>query len=682
MLQPGEARLTATVAAAVGASRDDAVCPAAGDRDRAGLGALAQTARHARLSRNPGRAYAGAFRHLNARLLASTITCGRTISLPPLVTTTGAVAAGQDNDPPPRRACGPPWAGCASSSTSGLAGPAAQATPSATGDTRATLLTRATVNGRTLVLTYDEALDGASVPAPGNFVVTAAGSTVNVNLVSVAGSAVTLTLATAVQAGQTVTLDYTPRANPIQDTAGNDAAPLSGQTVTNNTGGGPGGPGPQTGGGGSTGGLANDSDPDGDPLTVVEVSAPAHGTTVLATTGTVEYTPEPDYHGSDRFTYVADDGSGLTAESTVDVTVLPVNDPPAAVDDAAETAEDTPATIAVLENDSDADGDTLTVAEVSAPEHGAARLTAAGTVEYTPEPDYHGSDRFTYVVGDGTGLTAQAAVAVTVLPVNDPPQALGVIPDQTLEAGDGPASLDLSPYFNDRDGDPLSYTAVAAASAVALNLAGAALTLTVAHPGAATVTVTAEDPGGLTATQAFLVTTTDRQARGVVEDTLAAMGRGHLASARATLGRRVEATGREESRVTVAGLQVPLGKGGAAGAGRAVAERWVTGVAGGMPLPSAGWNGMGAGVAPGAFGSAGAVGSPGGGARRRRLARRVRLVAARRRRADRLSAGARPRAGRQRLGAGAALDGDLYMLMSVLPTRTLPLAVSIVSPLV
>ena len=93
-----------------------------------------------------------------------------------------------------------------------------------TGDTRPPLLTQATVDGRTLVLTYDEALDGASVPAPGNFVVTAAGSTVNVHPVSVAGSTVTLTLATAVQAGQTVTLDYTPGANPTQDAAGNDAA--------------------------------------------------------------------------------------------------------------------------------------------------------------------------------------------------------------------------------------------------------------------------------------------------------------------------------------------------------------------------------------------------------------------------------------------------------------------------
>ena len=96
------------------------------------------------------------------------------------------------------------------------------------------LLTRATVNGTTLVLTYNETLDGASTPTPADFVVTAAGSTTTVNRVSVGGSAVTLTLATAVQADQAVTLDYTPGANPTQDEAGNDAAPLSGQAVTNN----------------------------------------------------------------------------------------------------------------------------------------------------------------------------------------------------------------------------------------------------------------------------------------------------------------------------------------------------------------------------------------------------------------------------------------------------------------
>ena len=355
--------------------------------------------------------------------------------------------------------------------------------------------------------------------------------------------------------------------------------------------------------------LANDSDPNGDTLTVVEVSAPAHGTAVVAAAGTVAYTPEPDFHGTDRFTYVVGDGSGLTARAAVEVTVRPVNDPPVAVDDAAETPEDTPVTIAVLRNDSDGDGDALALVEASAPAHGSARLTDAGAVEYTPEPDFHGTDRFTYVVGDGSGLTAQAAVDVTVRPVNDPPLATGVIPDQRVEVGDGPAVLDLIPFFADRDGDALGYTVVVSDQAVAVRLTGAMLTLTATRLGTATVTVTAQDPGGLTATQAFLVTTTDHQARGVVEDTLAALGRGHLASARATLGRRVETTGQEASQVTVAGLHVPLGT-GAAAAGWAVAERWITGLAGGMPLPSGGRTGMAAAPGAAAVGAPGALGAP------------------------------------------------------------------------
>ena len=102
-------------------------------------------------------------------------------------------------------------------------------------DTRAPVLTGPTVNGTALVLAYDETLDGASVPAAGAFAVTAAGSTVTVNGVSVGGSAVTLTLASAVRANQTVALDYTPGTNPIRDGAGNDAAALSGRSVTNYT---------------------------------------------------------------------------------------------------------------------------------------------------------------------------------------------------------------------------------------------------------------------------------------------------------------------------------------------------------------------------------------------------------------------------------------------------------------
>ena len=349
--------------------------------------------------------------------------------------------------------------------------------------------------------------------------------------------------------------------------------------------------------------LDNDDPGENGPLSVAEVSAPAHGSASVTAGGGVLYTPDADYHGPDRFTYVAEDGAGARVEAAVAVTVLPVNDPPQPVDDAAETPEDAPVTIAVLENDRDGDGDPLVVLEVSAPAHGSALVTAGGGgVLYTPEPNYHGPDRFSYTIGDGTGLTAGAAVAVTVLPVNDPPVAVGTIPDQALEAGDGSGDLDVAPFFSDLDGDPLSYAAAVSGPAVAAGVSGSILTLTVARPGAATVTVTAEDPGGAMATQVFRVTTTDRRPRAVLEDALAAIGRGHLASARATLGRRMEATGAEETRITLAGRAVPLGVGEAvplgvgeaAALGRAEVERWLAGMTG--ATGGRGWTGPGTGA--------------------------------------------------------------------------------------
>ena len=98
---------------------------------------------------------------------------------------------------------------------------------------------RATVNGTTVVLTYNKPLDGASTPSSTAFVLRVAGDPVSINEVSVDGSEVTLTLASPVQAGQTVSLDYTqPMSNPIQDGSGNKAQSftrwylVTGSTIT------------------------------------------------------------------------------------------------------------------------------------------------------------------------------------------------------------------------------------------------------------------------------------------------------------------------------------------------------------------------------------------------------------------------------------------------------------------
>src|SRR5205085_1996159 len=107
--------------------------------------------------------------------------------------------------------------------------------------------------------------------------------------------------------------------------------------------------------------LGNDTDVDGDPLTAMVVTQPAHGAETANADGTVTYTPAANYNGTDSFSYTVGDGHRASATATVSVSVTAVNDAPVAVNDTATTAEDTAVSIAVLGNDSDLDGDTLTV---------------------------------------------------------------------------------------------------------------------------------------------------------------------------------------------------------------------------------------------------------------------------------------------------------------------------------
>ncbi len=94
-------------------------------------------------------------------------------------------------------------------------------------------LTRAVASGTKLTLYYDETLDTGSVPARGAYTVRAGTAAQTVSGVAVSASAVTLTLSASVAASAAVTVDYTAGTNPVQDTAGNDAANLSGESVTN-----------------------------------------------------------------------------------------------------------------------------------------------------------------------------------------------------------------------------------------------------------------------------------------------------------------------------------------------------------------------------------------------------------------------------------------------------------------
>ncbi|KIN69800.1 putative hemagglutinin/hemolysin-related protein [Sulfitobacter donghicola DSW-25 = KCTC 12864 = JCM 14565] len=199
--------------------------------------------------------------------------------------------------------------------------------------------------------------------------------------------------------------------------------------------------------------LDNDSDPDGDPLTVTEATSP-DGTVVINDDGTIEFTPNPDFAGEAVIDYTITDGNGGFDDSRVFVTVNPLQDPPVAENDTAATDEDTPVTISVLDNDSDPDGDPLTVTEATSPD-GTVTINDDGTIEFTPNPDFNGDAVIEYTITDGNGGFDTAEVTVSVGEVSDPP----VAEDDTAETDeDTPVTISVLDNDSDPDSDPLTVT--------------------------------------------------------------------------------------------------------------------------------------------------------------------------------------------------------------------------------
>src|SRR5680860_1879428 len=128
----------------------------------------------------------------------------------------------------------------------------------------------------------------------------------------------------------------------------------------------------------------NDTDPDGDELTITGVDNAVNGEVVLNENGTVTFTPTENFNGEASLEYTISDGNGGTDSATVTVNVNPVNDAPVANDDIVSTNEDTSITLGnadiVDPNDTDADGDDLTIIAVSNPVNGTIVLNDNGTV--------------------------------------------------------------------------------------------------------------------------------------------------------------------------------------------------------------------------------------------------------------------------------------------------------------
>ncbi|MBM5091800.1 tandem-95 repeat protein, partial [Vibrio parahaemolyticus] len=162
--------------------------------------------------------------------------------------------------------------------------------------------------------------------------------------------------------------------------------------------------------------LGNDTFESTDKVVSLDAeNGPKNGTVIVNNDGTVTYTPDDNYVGEDTFTYIVTSG-GVSESTTVSVDVTPVNDAPVAKDDIATTQEDTPVTIDVLPNDTDIDGDKLSIQSATVPEAQGKVEIVDGKLVFTPAENFNGHAEITYTVTDGQ-LTDAAKVTVTVNPV-------------------------------------------------------------------------------------------------------------------------------------------------------------------------------------------------------------------------------------------------------------------------
>jgi RHS repeat-associated protein len=193
------------------------------------------------------------------------------------------------------------------------------------------------------------------------------------------------------------------------------------------------------------------TDGDGDALGFYVVTGPSKGS-LVGTAPNLVYTPNPDFHGVDRFTFRVNDGWVDSPVATVDLVIRPVNDAPVAIGQSLVFDEDTQSSIQLT--GTDVERDALTFFVVGRPRYGVLSGTPPD-LTYTPNPEAHGTDEFTFRVNDGKADSAVAPVSIRIRPVNDLPVALAqaVATDRNT-----PKPIALS--GSDVDGNALTYTIV------------------------------------------------------------------------------------------------------------------------------------------------------------------------------------------------------------------------------
>ncbi|HEX2254764.1 MAG TPA: IPTL-CTERM sorting domain-containing protein [Thermoanaerobaculia bacterium] len=226
--------------------------------------------------------------------------------------------------------------------------------------------------------------------------------------------------------------------------------------------------------------LANDSDPEADPLTAVLVTGPSSASAfALNADGSFAYTHDGGPDASDSFTYQANDGTDDSNVVTVTITINQADDAPTAVDDAYGVDEGgtiNEAAPGVLANDTDDEGDPLTAILGTGPANASSfTFNADGSFVYTHDGSETTSDSFTYVANDGSANSSLATVTITVTPINDAPVAVA----DNYAVGEGGTINEAAPgvLANDTDdeSDPLTAileTGPAHASSFTLNADG------------------------------------------------------------------------------------------------------------------------------------------------------------------------------------------------------------------
>ncbi|MEJ2649927.1 MAG: Ig-like domain-containing protein, partial [Sedimentisphaerales bacterium] len=195
--------------------------------------------------------------------------------------------------------------------------------------------------------------------------------------------------------------------------------------------------------------MLKGEDPDDDTLDYRIITLPLHGT-LSGEPPNLTYTPNENYGGPDRFTYLANDGIDDSFAATVTITVKSINDAPIAKPGSLTTQEDTPMPFTLVATDPD--GDTLSYEIVTAPAHGKLSQTAPNLI-YTPAANYNGTDSFSFRASDGINQSAITDFSITIQPMEDAP--IAVTESSVSMNEDSPTTITLQ--ASDPDGDPLTY---------------------------------------------------------------------------------------------------------------------------------------------------------------------------------------------------------------------------------